>query len=345
MTNEKSQVVLRGVNGTSVLSAVQQCLERCEWQSWVPSGATVVLKPNVCTAVAKIVDVANTSVEVTAAACEVLRTRARKIYIVEANHMRETAWQAFEASGYVEMAKRLDVELVNLSEQPLAPVHCDPVGPIALWPPMLECDAFITLPVLKTHALTYFTGSLKNQWGCVPNYQDRIYHHTKINQLLPTLHRIFKPKLSLMDATTAMEGRGPVAGQRRKMDLILASRDGVALDSRDAGSEAGTRPHKARGNRNRWGLGTLRHEVRSGARGCRQPRHVLPRPLPLVREEHFGKRQALLPNREFREDAAQSQGSGRVVCHPLVDSCIRSRNRLLITTPRVDSPIALTRPP
>ena len=230
MTNEKSKVVLRGVTGTSVFSAVQQCLERCEWQSWVPSGATLVLKPNVCTAVAKIVDVANTSVEVTAAACEVLRTRARKIYIVEANHMRETAWQAFEASGYVEMAKRLDVELVNLSEQPLVPVHCDPVGPIALWPSMLECDAFITLPVLKTHALTYFTGSLKNQWGCVPNYQDRIYHHTKINQLLPTLHRIFKPKLSLMDATTAMEGRGPVAGQRRKMDLILASRDGVALD-------------------------------------------------------------------------------------------------------------------
>jgi uncharacterized protein (DUF362 family) len=229
--NVKSRVVLRGVKDTSVRTAVQQCLEACDWESWVPRGATVVLKPNVCTAVKDISDVANTSVEITAALCELLLTRTGKIAIGESRHMRQTPWEAFPAAGYPEMAKRLGVTLVNFSEEPTTPCECEPVGIIELPRRILEADVFITLPVLKTHALTYFTGSLKNQWGCVPNYLDRLHHHLRIHELLPTLHRVLKPKLSLMDGILAMDGRGPVAGGKRNLDVILASRDGVALDA------------------------------------------------------------------------------------------------------------------
>jgi len=84
--------------------------------------------------------------------------------------------------------------------------------------------------VLKTHALTYFTGSIKNQWGCVPQY-DRILLHQYLDPMLAELHAIFKPKLSIMDAIIAMEGRGPANGKPRRMDLLLASRDSVALDA------------------------------------------------------------------------------------------------------------------
>jgi uncharacterized protein (DUF362 family) len=95
---------------------------------------------------------------------------------------------------------------------------------------MQTCDVFITLPVLKTHALTYFTGSIKNQWGCVPQY-DRILLHQYLNPMLAELHAIFKPQISIMDAIIAMEGRGPANGKPRRLDLLLASRDCVALDA------------------------------------------------------------------------------------------------------------------
>ena len=49
--------------------------------------------------------------------------------------------------------------------------------------------------------------------------------------MLSSIQRILKPKLILMDGTFAMEGRGPVAGRVRRLDVLLASHDPVALDS------------------------------------------------------------------------------------------------------------------
>jgi uncharacterized protein (DUF362 family) len=49
--------------------------------------------------------------------------------------------------------------------------------------------------------------------------------------MLAELHGIFKPQLAIMDAIVAMEGRGPANGKPRRLDLLLASRDSVALDA------------------------------------------------------------------------------------------------------------------
>jgi uncharacterized protein (DUF362 family) len=125
----------------------------------------------------------------------------------------------------------LEVELVNFSDGPFTMVDCPPAGKIKLPSVLLEADAYINIPVLKTHAITYFTGALKNQWGCVPDHLDRLRHHRRIAAMLSSIQRILKPKLILMDGTFAMEGRGPVAGRVRRLDVLLASPDPVALDS------------------------------------------------------------------------------------------------------------------
>jgi uncharacterized protein (DUF362 family) len=113
---------------------------------------------------------------------------------------------------------------------PWTGVECEPAGKIELPVVLLEADVFITLPVLKTHALTYFTGALKNQWGCLPQY-DRILVHKYLDPLLATLHRVLRPKLAVMDGIIGMEGRGPSNGKPRRLDVVLASRDSVALDA------------------------------------------------------------------------------------------------------------------
>lgn len=226
-----SRVILRGTRNRGITVAVRECMEFCEWRRWVPRGGTVVLKPNLCTAVPEQIESSNTKLAVTAAVCEVLLEQTNKISVVEADHIRQTTELVYEATGYTELARKYGVSLLNLSKMPTVNCKCEPIGEFALPRMLLECDAFISIPVLKTHALTYFTGVLKNQWGCVPIALDRIQHHGAIHEMLSSLHRLFHPQFSVVDATVCMEGRGPVAGKARRLDVILASQDGVALDA------------------------------------------------------------------------------------------------------------------
>jgi len=228
-TQQTSAVILRSVTDENLAATVRECMEFCDWKSLVAPGATVVVKPNLCTAVPEKWEMSNTDPRIAHALCELLLTRAAKVLVVESDGLRQTAWEAFEVSGYRELEK-LGATLVNLSEAEQVDVVVPPAGRVKLPKVMLQGDVFITLPVLKTHALTYFTASIKNQWGCVPQY-DRILLHQYLNPMLAELHGIFKPQISIMDAIIAMEGRGPANGKPRRMDLLLASRDSVALDA------------------------------------------------------------------------------------------------------------------
>lgn len=228
---QKSRVILRSTVEKGIAAAVRECMEFCNWRSWVPRNGTVVLKPNLCTAVPEQIESSNTKLAVTAAVCEVLLAQTNRISVVEADHIRQKTEDVYEATGYTELAKKHGISLVNLSKMPTVNCSCAPVGEVALPRMLLECDTFISIPVLKTHALTYFTGVLKNQWGCVPAALDRIQKHGAIHEMLSSLHRIFHPQFSIVDATVCMEGRGPVAGKARRMNVVLASQDGVALDA------------------------------------------------------------------------------------------------------------------
>jgi len=228
---ETSKVILRSVADRPLTEVMEELLKFCHWDTWLKPGDTVVIKPNCCTAVAEIVQSANTDVVLVEELCKVLLTRTKNVFVGESGHLRQNPWQAFAASGYDEMAKRIGVTLVNFSEAPTIGVDLDPVGKIQMPRQILESDAYINVPVLKTHAMTYFTGALKNQWGCVPDCRDRLRHHTQIEQLLSSIQALLKPKMNIMDAIVGMEGRGPVAGPPRRLDLVLASRDAVALDA------------------------------------------------------------------------------------------------------------------
>nr|MBC7244851.1 DUF362 domain-containing protein [Chloroflexota bacterium] len=99
----------------------------------------------------------------------------------------------------------------------------------------VEADAIISLPKLKTHDLTLFTGAIKNLFGTVPGIVKSSYHarFPSVDQFAAMLVDIlsyYKPVLTIMDAVVGMEGDGPSAGTPRHIGLILTSTDGVALD-------------------------------------------------------------------------------------------------------------------
>jgi len=100
-----------------------------------------------------------------------------------------------------------------------------------------DSDLLINIPKFKTHALTKVTGAVKNLFGCIPGRRKAEFHLQAGNspetfaQILVDVLRAVRPQLSIMDAVVAMEGHGPSAGYPRKIGLILASADPVALDA------------------------------------------------------------------------------------------------------------------
>lgn len=99
----------------------------------------------------------------------------------------------------------------------------------------VEADAIISLPKLKTHDLTLFTGAIKNLFGTVPGMVKSSYHARfpsveRFSAMLVDILSYYKPVLTIMDAVVGMEGDGPSAGNPCPIGLLLTSTDGIALD-------------------------------------------------------------------------------------------------------------------
>jgi uncharacterized protein (DUF362 family) len=225
-----SNVYLRRADRTDPLPTVRELLDRCGWRDLVPVGGSVVIKPNLCTERPEMIHCANTSLSVLRAVCQVLRERTANVTIVESDGARYPAEAAFENTGVYKMAAELGCKVLNLSKDTLLDVPDARMAGFGMSKTWLEADCFITLPVLKTHATTVFTGSLKNQWGCIPRY-DRILLHKHLHELIVEVNRMRPVTLALMDGLVGMQGRGPINGYPIDLNVLLASRDPVALDA------------------------------------------------------------------------------------------------------------------
>lgn len=101
--------------------------------------------------------------------------------------------------------------------------------------PILNADVVISLPKLKTHAMTSYTGAVKNLFGVIPGTH-KAELHFRLNErsafcsMLVDLCMCVKPTLSIMDGIWGMEGNGPTAGSNRHVGLIMASANPYALD-------------------------------------------------------------------------------------------------------------------
>lgn len=144
----------------------------------------------------------------------------------------------FTKSGYRAICSELGVRLVNLKETGF--VEIDIKGEVIprtyIARPVLEADAIVNLPKLKTHSFTIYTGAIKNMFGVIPhglrlNYHRQFIRNDVFARMLVDLFFSIPPRLNLMDAVMAMEGEGPSAGYPRHVGLVLASADAVALDA------------------------------------------------------------------------------------------------------------------
>ena len=225
-----SRVAIRSTKDKGVGLAVRQVMDSCDWESVVPEGARVVVKPNLCTPSLELVEVANTSPEVLSAVCKVLKTRTEDVVIGESDGIRYSAEEAFTINHTYEVGGEFDFEVKSFSKDELVSVDHPHLRGWPLPRTLLEADVFITIAKIKTHATTAFTGALKNQWGAIPQY-NRIILHKYLHTLIGEVNKVLGPKLSITDGLVGMEGRGPINGSPVRLDVVMASQDIVALDS------------------------------------------------------------------------------------------------------------------
>lgn len=100
---------------------------------------------------------------------------------------------------------------------------------------MAECDGMINVPKLKTHGFMILSAGIKNLFGCVPGMRKSEFHFKMpkrelFGELLVDIALAMKPRLTVLDAVTSMEGHGPAHGDLTQTGLLAASGDVFALD-------------------------------------------------------------------------------------------------------------------
>jgi len=123
--------------------------------------------------------------------------------------------EAFRKSGYVDLARRIRIELLNLHEAKRIGRKWD-YGTLELPQALLESDVYINVAKMKTHFHTCVTLGIKNQQGLLLP-QDKKYNHTRyeLHRPLISIAKVVRPDITIIDGVESMEGEGPTKGKKR----------------------------------------------------------------------------------------------------------------------------------
>ena len=208
------------------------------------TGRNVLLKPNVGRKAGKDLGI-NTSPAVVEAVFDYLRSRYRaRYYLGDSPITGVVSREAFLASGYEPLMEREDILFVDLDgRRPLTlEIHGGRIlREVKVTGYFNDFDYIVSIPVLKMHMHTGATLSFKNMKGMIYGREKIRLHqlhcpdeikqgHKELDIAIADLSGVLEPDLAVIDAYYAMEGMGPMAGDRKKMNTVIASADYLAAD-------------------------------------------------------------------------------------------------------------------
>jgi len=201
----------------------------------IPANSRVLLKPNFLSAVEKGSPVI-THCAVFEAVIRIIKDYSSSISFGDSPGTDSPA-KAAERSGFMEVAGRYGVKSADFS----TPIHVELDNAIMYkyWDiaqGAVETDVLITLPKLKTHGMMYYTGAVKNQFGCVPGFRKAEWHTKQrdpydFSKMLLDLNSMVRTSFAILDGIVAMEGNGPRNGNPRQVNAIIMGKALTAVDS------------------------------------------------------------------------------------------------------------------
>ena len=201
---------------------------------FVPKGASVIVKPNICVAYHSYEYAATTNPWVVGTLVKMaFEAGAVRVKVMD-YPFGGTAQQAYKISGIKEQVEAAGGEMVLMlpykfvtTKNPKAVVLKNP----AVFEDILKADVLINVPIAKQHSSSRLTLSMKNLMGVV---QDRSAMHINLGQCIADLNALVRPQLTVVDAVRILTANGPTGGDLadvKKLDTVIAGPDWIAADS------------------------------------------------------------------------------------------------------------------
>jgi len=245
---------LSDYNSSAVEQAVADLLEEClREEDLIRPGMTVLIKPNMLSDRTPESAVTTHPAILEAAVRFVQRRGAKAVIGDSPPQLRGSIRRFWEKTGFLGVAERTGAELVRFETDGIAEIVSGGYRfHVSQWVTR-KADLIVNLPKLKTHNLTLLTGAVKNMFGCLPGGEKTNWHRFALHpddfaRVLVELYRVTRPAITLLDGITAMAGNGPANGEVVHPGVLLASRDGLAVDLA-AAAVLGFRPLEIATNR------------------------------------------------------------------------------------------------
>jgi len=164
---------------------------------------------------------------------------AKSITIGERSGPPDTS-DVLKEKGIYELCKKLDVGLINFEELPqngwvrIRPENSHWRDGFDVARPVLDSKCIVSTCCLKTHGYGgVFTMSLKLSVG-VTHKRNMSELHTSLRsmrKMIAEINQAYNPSLILLDAIEAFVDRGPAKGTKKRVDVIIAGTDRIAIDA------------------------------------------------------------------------------------------------------------------
>lgn len=201
---------------------------------FVPNGANVIVKPNICVAYHTYEYAATTNPWVVGTLVKMCYEAGAASVKVMDSPFGGTQQKAYENSGIKEQVEAAGGEMANMgaynfvsTQNPTAVV----LKTVKVYDDILKADVLINVPIAKQHGSSRLTLGMKNLMGVI---QNRSALHNNLHQCIADLNALIKPQLTVIDAVRILTANGPTGGNLanvQKLDTVIASPDIVAADS------------------------------------------------------------------------------------------------------------------
>jgi uncharacterized protein (DUF362 family) len=171
--------------------------------------------------------------EVSRAVADIVRELGAKPVIAESSAVGVNTEKVIDTSGYKDL-QDMGYEVVNLKKTQAVEIPTENgrvFQKVECWELVEQADVIVSVPKLKTHDQTEMTCAIKKLKGLLTDKGKRAMHQEGLFEGVVDLMAAVKPKLAIVDAIICQEGVGPIFGKPVEMNLILAGKDLVAVDS------------------------------------------------------------------------------------------------------------------
>ena len=200
-------------------------------QQWISPGARILIKPNFVAPFKMVV----TDFDIIRAVVKEIKSKGGLPVIAESSGYEFSTEETFRLLGAYDLAKELDVDLMNLDNHPYRKISIKNglIRNYYISEVAFTVDAIINLPRLKKHSQTDITGGMKNLFGLLSRQTRAKIHAVNLDRGIVDLNRIIKPVLTIVDASRVLERA--VFGKEKKGKWeeskgIIAGQDVLAVD-------------------------------------------------------------------------------------------------------------------